>query len=402
MNQAAAKSITVKPMLTMLLSISAALQLALFAMPLLAAAPPAASSQGQSYVQIELTTVDVSAKERRQLGMQADTYPDVLTDLQAVALAHKVALNEFAFSTFVTLDGIPTYLHLLHNEKLTVNSTITVGANVSMTPHLMPGGRALLGFALQTQRLKSGNRVDTEQIDLERVLHDNQSQWIGKCRQADGSDKLTYVKVQRVSARAGETVPVKTQLLLLDQPSPFQSDDPDSNWTAARQTIRVTFMFIDTDENALMAHFRTFSLGYPPYTKSLPPLTATIEDGEDMVVSQSVSGPHPKDRTGADLRVLPHLKANQTVQSAFSIKEYEPDLKHPGADGSAPPIVHTISTTRTLPSGGFATLGKYMTQDGISHEIDVQVEIVPLNPSIATSRYLSPPFKPSPSGTVAR
>ena len=264
----------------------------------------------------------------------------------------------------------------------------------------MHGGRVLLGFALQNHRLESGNRVETDQIDLERVLHDNQSQWIGDCRQTDGSDKLTYVKVHRVYAQVGEAIPVKTQLLLLDQPSPFQSDDPNSNWTAARQTIRVTFMFIDAKR--LMAHPPTFGLGNLLYTKSPPPLIATIEDGEDAVVSQSVSGAHSGDRTGADIRVLSHLKANQTVQSAFSIKEYEPDLKHPGADGTTPTIIHTFSTTRTLPRGGFAILGDYTTQDGINHEIDVQVEITPIKRSLAASRHLSPPFKVMPSGTVAR
>jgi hypothetical protein len=389
----------------MLLSIPAALLLAIFVAPVLADPPPpalmASSSPAPAYVQLELTTVEVSAEERRQLGMPADAYPDVLADLQTAALAHKVALNLFAFPAFVAPDGTPAYLHLLHNERLTASSTMTVGAGVRMTPRLMPGGRILLGFALQTQRMEGGNRVDTEQIDLERVLHETQSQWIGECRQADGSDRLTYLEAHRLYVQPGETVPVKTQLLLLDHPSPFQSDAPNSNWTAARQTIQVTFMFIDTDEKALMAHFRTLSLGYSP-PPNPPPMMATIEDGEDTVVSQSVPGAHSGDRTGADIRVLPHLKSNQTVQSAFSIKEYEPDLKHPGADGTTPTLVHTFSTTRTLPSGGFAVLGDYTTQDGITHEIDVQVEIVPLKHSIAASHYLSPPFKVLPSGAISR
>ncbi len=113
----AAKSRGTKLISALLLCASISLLLALFAAPVLADAPPAASGQGQDYVQIKLMTVEVSAEGRKQLGIQADAYPDVLTDLQAAALAHKVALNEFAFPAFVTRDGTPAYLHLPHNER---------------------------------------------------------------------------------------------------------------------------------------------------------------------------------------------------------------------------------------------------------------------------------------------
>jgi hypothetical protein len=363
---------------------------------------PAASGEAQTYVQLELTTVEISAEGRSRLGVQTDAYPDVLTDLQAAALAHKVMLKVFAFPAFVASDGTPAFLHLPHNAKLTrADGTMTLGSDMKMTPHLMLGGRVLLDFALQTQQLETGNIVDIERIDLERVLHENRSQWIGECRQADGSDRLTYVEAHRIYAQAGEAVPVKTQLLLLDHPSPFQSDDPNSDWTAARQTIRVTFIFTDTDVKAQMAH-PSFGHGNSPYITMPPSLTAIIEDGENAVVSQSVPGTRSGDRVGVDIHVLTHLKANQTVQSAFSIKEYEADSKHPGADGSAPTIVHTIATTRTLQSGAFASLGDYTTQDGINHEIAVQVEIIPLKLSISASRHHSPPFRLTPSGAVTR